>query len=234
MTLSGEDLAEKVINTIYWDKSDYTVLKSIRLFDKNDNMIPTNLTDQVYPLRNGQLITLVDLIEVQQRVDKFFFEIYDLNTKQSFKSSGKVQHIQSTAVCVKAVQNRIKAITKEKQDRDFVNWEKHQHDPRRYTYEDALTVSKSLSEKLDNNIIVLSILNQVYDRKNTAMVAHKKFVVKSPLEDSAQEPLLTKIPLNLTKLLSTKMEIFVKTAVGATIPLEVQSYDTIWAVKEKI
>lgn len=66
------------------------------------------------------------------------------------------------------------------------------------------------------------------------MVAHKKFVVKSPLEDSAQEPLLTKIPLNLTKLLSTKMEIFVKTAVGATIPLEVQVYDTIWAVKEKI
>ena len=64
MTLSGEDLAEKVINTIYWDKSDYTVLKSIRLFDKNDNMIQTNLTDQVYPLRNGQLITLVDLIEV--------------------------------------------------------------------------------------------------------------------------------------------------------------------------
>ena len=45
MTLSGDDLAEKVINTIYWDKSDYTVLKSIRLFDKNDNMIPTNLTD---------------------------------------------------------------------------------------------------------------------------------------------------------------------------------------------
>ena len=64
MTLNGEDLAEKVINTIYWDKSDYTVLKSIRLFDKNDNMIQTNLSDQVYPLRNGGLITLVDLIEV--------------------------------------------------------------------------------------------------------------------------------------------------------------------------
>ena len=30
------------------------------------------------------------------------------------------------------------------------------------------------------------------------------------------------------------MEIFVKTAVGATIPLEVLPYDTIWTVKEKI
>ena len=30
------------------------------------------------------------------------------------------------------------------------------------------------------------------------------------------------------------MEIFVKTAVGATISLDVQPYDTIWAVKEKI
>ena len=66
------------------------------------------------------------------------------------------------------------------------------------------------------------------------MVAHEKFVVSSPLENAAQEPLLTKIPANLTKLLSTKMEIFVKTAVGATISLDVQPYDTIWAVKEKI
>ena len=63
MTLSGEDLADKVIQTIYWDKSDYTVLREVRLFDNKDNPIPTNLSDQVFPLRNGGLISLVDLID---------------------------------------------------------------------------------------------------------------------------------------------------------------------------
>ena len=63
MTLSGEDLADKVIQTIYWDKSDYTILRGVRLFDKKDNPIPTNLSDQVFPLRNGGLISLVDLID---------------------------------------------------------------------------------------------------------------------------------------------------------------------------
>ena len=45
---------------------------------------------------------------------------------------------------------------------------------------------------------------------------------------------MTKIPVSLAKLLSTHMEIFVKTAVGATITLEVEPLDTIWDVKEKI
>ena len=114
MTLTGEDLADKVIQTIYWDKSDYTVLRSVKLFDKKDNLIPTSLSDQVFPLRNGGLVTLVDLLEVSVPVEKFFYEIYDLNTKQSYRSSGKVEHIQSTSVTVKAVQNKIAAITKEK------------------------------------------------------------------------------------------------------------------------
>ena len=184
MTLNGEDLADKVISTIFWDKSDYTILREVRLFDKKDNQIPSNLAEKVFPLRNGGLITLVDLIDSKEQVYKLSFEIYDLNSKQTFKSTAKIQQVQSNSITVKTVQNKITTLIKEKQDKDFYNWQKHEEDPRRYTYEDAQTVSKSLNQKLDNNIIILSILNQVYHRKNTAMVAHKKFIVNSPLENA--------------------------------------------------
>ena len=124
---------------------------------------------------------------------------------------------------------------KEKEDKDYFNWEKHHQDPKRYTYEDAQTISQSLNQKLDNNIIILSILNQ-FESSKTAIVAHKKFVMNDSLihNNTLQEPLLTKIPVNLAKLLSTSMEIFVKTTVGAIITLEVEPLDSIWDVKEKI
>ena len=38
----------------------------------------------------------------------------------------------------------------------------------------------------------------------------------------------------MAKLLSTQMEIFIKTAEGATISLDVEPTDSIWTVKEKI
>ena len=90
MTLNGEDLADKVISTIFWDKSDYTILREVRLFDKKDNQIPSNLAEKVFPLRNGGLITLVDLIDSKEQVYKLSFEIYDLNSKQTFKSAAKI------------------------------------------------------------------------------------------------------------------------------------------------
>ena len=76
----GEDLTEKLVQAITRTTPDYTVLQSIKLYDRQNRQIPSNLDNKVSPLSNGEIVSLVDLLQPGDNAVKFEVEILDQNS----------------------------------------------------------------------------------------------------------------------------------------------------------
>ena len=50
------------------------------MYDQQDRPILTNLENTVSPLRNGEMVSLVDLLPLGERAVKFEVEILDQNS----------------------------------------------------------------------------------------------------------------------------------------------------------